>query len=73
MVSLTAIVHVVVYLLICAAVLGLLWWLIGFCERTLGGPPLIYNVIRVVFVVLLVLLLIGLLLSFANGTPLFRA
>lgn len=72
MISLTGIVQVVLYLLIGAAVLGLLWWLILFCERNLGGPAQLYAVIRVIFVVLVVLLLIGLLLSFINGQPLFR-
>lgn len=72
MISLTGLVTVVVYLLICAAVLGLLWWLIAFCERQLGGPSQVYTVIRVIFAVLVVLLLIGLLLSFAQGQPLFR-
>ncbi len=81
MISLQGIVHVVIYLLVAAAILGLLWFLIGFCEKNLGGPPMVYNVLRVVFVILvvliliailLVLLLIGLLLSFVNGQPLFR-
>lgn len=72
MVSLSGIVLIVVYLLIAAAVCGLLYWLIGFCESSLGGPPQIYAVIRVIFVVLVVLLLIGLLLSFLSSQPLFR-
>ncbi len=72
MVSLSGIVLIVVYLLVAAGVLGLLWFLIGFCERNLGGPPQVYAVIRVIFVVLVVLLLIGLLLSFVSGQSLFK-
>lgn len=72
MISLSGLVAVVIYLLVGAAVLGLLWFLINFCERSLGGPPQVYNVIRVVFVVLVVLLLIFLLLSFVNQQPVFR-
>lgn len=72
MISLSALVSLVVYLLVGAAILGLLWWLIGFCERSIGGPPLVYAVIRVVFVVLVVLLLISLLLHLAGAPPLFR-
>ena len=72
MISLSGIVSIVVYLLIAAAVLGLLWFLIGYCEANMGGPPKVYGVIRVVFVVLVVLGLIGLLLSLLSGQPLFR-
>ena len=73
MISLTDVVRVTIFLLIAAGVLGLLWFLIGFCETKLGGLAKVYDVIRVIFVFLVVLLLIGLLLAFANGTPLFRA
>lgn len=72
MVSLSGLVSIVLYLLIAAAVLGLLWFLVGFCEKSIGGPPMVYAVIRVIFVVLVVLLLIGLLLSFASQQPLFK-
>jgi len=72
MISLQGIVTTVVYLLVAAAVLGLLWWLIGFCEQKMGGPAKVYDVIRVVFVILVVLGLIGLLLSLISGQPLFR-
>lgn len=72
MISLEALVTIVIYLLIAAAVIGLLYFLIVYCERNLGGPPLLYAVIRVVFVVLIVLFCIGLLLSLLSGRPLFR-
>lgn len=72
MVSLEGIVRVIIYLLVAAAVLGLLWWLIGFCQERIGGPPKVYDVIRVVFVILVILGLIGLLLSLVSGQPLFR-
>ena len=72
MVSLEGLVRIVVYLLIAAAVLGLLWFLIGYCQAKLGGPAKVYDVIRVVFVILVVLGLIGLLLSLISGQPLFK-
>jgi hypothetical protein len=39
MVSLESLVYIVVYLLIAALVLGLLWWLIGYVERQGLGTP----------------------------------
>ncbi len=73
MISLSGIVWIVLYLLIAAAVLGMLWFLINFVEAQMGGPAKVYAVIRVIFVVLVVLLLIFLLLSFLSGQPLLRA
>ena len=73
MISLSGLVSVIVYLLIAAAVLALLWFLVNYAERTFGGPPMVYAVIRFVFVALVVLLLIALLLSFVNHQPMFRA
>lgn len=72
MISLEGVVWTILYLLIAVVVLGLLWWLIGYFEREFGGPPMAYKVIRAVFVILIVLLLIGLLLSLLTGRPLFR-
>ncbi len=72
MISLTTVVWVILGCLVGVMVLGLLWWLINYCESAIGGPPQAYAVIRVIFVILVVLLLIGLLLSFITGTPLVR-
>jgi uncharacterized protein YneF (UPF0154 family) len=71
MISLSQIVMWIVYLLLGGVALGLLWFLIGYIERELGGPPIFYKVVRVIFVVLVVLLCISLLLGFA-GHPLVR-
>lgn len=68
MVTLSSIVGIVLTLLIGAAVLGLLWWLISYVEKQGLGPPLVFKVVRVVFVVLVVLLLIGFLLHLL-GVP----
>ncbi len=73
MVSLESLVYIVVYLLIAALILGLLWWLIGYVERQGLGTPVIFKVVRVVFVVMVVLVLIGFLISFTTGHPMFRA
>lgn len=67
-VGLGEIVGIVVFLLICGAVLGLLYYLINLAESTFGGPPLFFKVVRFAFIVLVVLLMIGLLLHLA-GVP----
>ncbi len=73
MVSLTGIVWIVIYLLIAIAVLGLVWWLIGFIQERIGGPAKAYDIVRVIFVVLVVLLIIFFLLSLLNNQPMFRS
>lgn len=67
-VSISWIVSAIVFLLLGGAVLGLVWFLIGYAEKQFGGPPLFYSVVRFVFVFLVVLLLIGLLLHLM-GSP----
>ena len=62
----------VVWMLITAAVLGLLWFLINYCEVNMfPGFPMVFNVIRVIFVILVILLLIGKLLEL-GGYPVFK-
>lgn len=73
MISLTGLVMVVVWMLIAAVVIGLLWWLIGYVEAQGWGPPNVFKVIRVVFVVLIVIGLCFFLISFTTGQALFRA
>jgi hypothetical protein len=58
-------------MLVAALVLGLLWWLIGYCESQFPQVPFVFTVIRVVFVVLVVILLIAILLNLA-GYPVIR-
>ncbi len=69
--SLAGIVQFVLFMLVAAAVIGLLWWLIGYVQGSFGGPEIVYKVIRVVLIILLVVALIGLLLSLV-GEPLIQ-
>lgn len=68
MISLSAAVMIIVYLIVGGLIFYLLWWLIGYC----GLPEPFNKVARVILAVLAVLVVIGLLLSFVGGTPLFR-
>jgi hypothetical protein len=70
-IGLGSLVSIIVYLLIGALVLGLLWYLINYCESQFPGAPMVFKVIRIIFIILVVLLLINLLLTFA-GNPLVR-
>lgn len=67
-VSVSWIVSAIVFLLLGGAVLGLVWFLIGYAEQSFGGPPMFYKVIRFVFIFLVVLLLIGLLLHLMGAS-----
>jgi hypothetical protein len=72
MVGIDQIVWFVFVAIIVVAVLGLLWWLIGSCEAKMPGPfPMAWNVVRVIFVILVVFLLIAVLLSLI-GHPVVR-
>lgn len=68
MISLTALVTTVVYLIIVGLVFFLLWWLIGYCAL----PEPFNKVAKVIVAVLAVLVLIGVLLSLVSPQPLFR-
>lgn len=68
MISLTALVSLVIYLVVAGLIFWLLWWLIGYC----GIPEPFNKVARVILAVLAVLVCIGLLLSLVGGTPVFR-
>lgn len=72
MISLTMLVWTVVWLLVAAAVIGLLWWLIGFVQQNIGGPEKVYAVIRVIFICLIVIGLCLFLIAFTTGQPMFR-
>lgn len=67
MISLSALVYVLVFLIVAGLVWWLLWWLVGYC----GLPQPFDKVARVVLAVAAVLVIIGLLLSFLSGRPLF--
>ncbi len=72
MFDLQFVVMAVVFMLVCAGVLGLLWFLIGYWEGKVPSMPLLFNAIRLIFVTLVVLLLIFMLLALVNQQPLFR-
>jgi hypothetical protein len=68
MVSLSAAVMILVYLIVAGLIFGLLWWLVGY----VGLPEPFNKVARVILAVLAVLVIIGILLSLVGGTPVFR-
>ncbi len=68
MVSISAAVTLVLYLIIAGLIFGLLWWLIGYCAI----PEPFNKLARVILAVLAVFVCIGLLLSLVGGQALFR-
>lgn len=68
MISLTAAMNVVLYLIIAGLVFGLLWWLVSYCNV----PEPFNKAARVVLAVLAVFVIIGILISLVSGTPVFR-
>lgn len=68
MISISAAVTIVLYLIVAGLIFGLLWWLVGYC----GLPQPFDKVARVILAILAVFVIIGILLSIAGGTPLFR-
>lgn len=74
MIDLQQVVFVVLYLLGAAAVFGLLFFLIGYVERSFPGEAmtLFAKVARIFLVILAVLVLIGVILQFLGGPTLFR-
>lgn len=68
MISISAAVSVILYLIIAGLIFGLLWWLIAFC----GLPEPFAKVARVILAILAVFVVIGILLSLVGGTPMFR-
>lgn len=68
MISLSAAVSIVIYLVVGGLVLWLLFFLIGY----INPPEPFKKVANVVLMVLAVLVCIGVLLSFLNGQPMFR-
>ena len=67
MISLTAAVNAVVYLVIAGLVFWLLWWLVNY----LAPPEPFAKIANVILAILAVLVLIGILLSLVGGQPLF--
>lgn len=71
MISIGGAVHFVILLIVAALVFGLLFWLLNYCESQFPGAGVFFRVGRIILVILAVLVLIGLLLSFA-GYPVIR-
>ena len=67
MISISAVVSVLFFIIIAGLIFWLLWWLIGYC----GLPEPFNKIARVILAVLAVFILIGALLSLA-GTPIVR-
>ena len=68
MLSISAAVTIVLYLIVAGLIFGLLWWLIGYC----GLPQPFDKVARVVLAIIAVLVIIGILLSLVGGQQIFR-
>ena len=68
MISISAAVGVIVYLMVAGLIFWLLWWLVDF----LAPPEPFRKIASVVLAILSVMVVIGILLSLVNGTPVFR-
>ncbi len=68
MISLSAVVSIVIYLIVAGLICWLLIWLIDYC----GIPEPFNKVAKIIMAILAVLLVIGALISIVNGQPLFR-
>ncbi len=68
MISLSAAVSVLIYIVVAGLVFWLLWWLVGY----VGLPEPFNKVARVLLAVLAVFVCIFILLSLVNGQPVFR-
>ncbi len=68
MVSISAAVTTIVYLIVAGLVFSLLWWLVNYTNP----PEPFKKIATVVLAILAVLVVIGILLSMVSGTPIFR-
>lgn len=68
MFSLSAMVNVIVLLVVAGLIFWLLWWLINYCNP----PEPFKKVGNIILAVAAVVVIIGILLSLVNGTPVFR-
>ncbi len=68
MISISAAVTVLMYIIVAGLIFGLLWWLLGY----VGLPEPFNKVAHVVLAVLAVFVLIGIILSIMGGQQLFR-
>lgn len=68
MLSISAAVTIIVYLVVAGLVFWLLWWLVNY----IAPPEPFRKVANVVLAILAVLVVIGILLSLVGGQQLFR-
>ncbi len=68
MISLSGAVSIIIYLVVVGLVFWLLWWLVNY----IAPPEPFRKVANVILAILAVLVVIGILLSFVGGTPVFR-
>jgi len=68
MISLSAAVSVILYLIVAGVIFGLLWWLIGACAI----PEPFNKLARVVLAIAAVVVCIAILLQLVGGPPVFR-
>lgn len=68
MISISAAVYVIVYLLVAGLIFWLLWFLISY----IAPPEPFRKIANVVLMILAVMVVIGILLSLIGGQPIFR-
>lgn len=68
MISISAAVTTIVYLIVAGLIFWLLWWLISY----VGPPEPFRKIANVILAILAVLVVIGILLSLVGGGPIFR-
>lgn len=68
MISLSAAVSILLYIIVAGLVFGLLWWLVDY----VGLPAPFAKVAHVILAILAVLVIISMLLSLVSGQPVFR-
>lgn len=72
MISISAAVGIIVYLLIAGVIFGLLLFLINYVSGQFPSMAPFAGIARIILMVLAVLVLIGFLLSLISEKPLFR-
>lgn len=68
MISLSALVSVVIYLIVAGLIFYLLWWLVNY----INPPEPFKKIANVILAVAAVLVIIGVLLSLVGGHAIFR-
>ncbi len=72
MITIEQLVWFVFMAIVVGGIVALLWFAITYAESKLGGPPMFWNILKLIFVLLLIFLLINILLGLLGGTPIIR-